>query len=137
MVSLTVGNWFAYQYTVAVSGRPQGEVAIERYVIKAIDGDKVTLARDINNGTPETVEGNLAFGTCVFDYSKLEKRGSDNMKTSFGSMYVTIYENDSGDEGQRIFIGKDNIAFRIINTRRTDNGLYTETRELCWSDVKL
>ncbi len=137
MVSLAVGNWFAYQYTVAVSGRPQGEVAIERYVIKAIDGDKVTLARDINNGAPETVEGNLAFGTCVFDYSKLEKRGSDNMKTSFGSMYVTIYENDFGDEGQRIFIGKDNIAFRIINTRRTDNGLYTETRELCWSDVKL
>ena len=137
MVSFTKGNWFAYQYTVAVSGRPQGEIAIERYVIKEIDGDKVILARDLNNGTPETVEGNLSYGTCVFDYSRLEKRGSDNMKTSFGSMYVTIYEKEFGDEGERIFIGKDNIAFRVINTRKTENGLYTETRELCWSDVKL
>ena len=59
------------------------------------------------------------------------------MKTSFGSMYVTVYEKEFGDEGERIFIGKDNIAFRVINTRKTENGLYTETRELCWSDVKL
>lgn len=59
------------------------------------------------------------------------------MKTSFGSMYVTIYEKEDGDEGARIFIGKDNIAFRIIKTRNTDNGLYTESSELCWTNVKL
>ena len=137
MASFNVGDWFAYQFTVAVSGRPQGEIAIERFVIKSIDGDKVTLARDLNNGTPETVEGDVSFGTCVFDYGNLAKRGSDNMKTSFGSMYVTVYENESGDDGLRIFIGKDNIAFRIIKTRKTDAGLYTETHELCWSNVKL
>jgi len=137
MAAFDVGNWFAYQYTEAISGRPQGETVIERYVVKAVDGDKVTLARDINNGTPETVDGNLSFGTCVFDLTGLEKRGSENMKTSFGSMYVTIYEKEEAESGQRIFIGKDNIAFRVIKTRQTDGGLYTETRELCWSNVKL
>lgn len=59
------------------------------------------------------------------------------MKTPFGSMYVTIYEKEDGDEGARVFIGKDNIAFRIIKTKNTENGLYTESRELCWSNVKL
>ena len=137
MASFDVGNWFAYQYVVTVSGRPQGEPVIERYVIKSVDGTKVTLSHDLNNGTPDTVEGDTSYGTCVFDYSNLSKRGSDNMKTSFGSMYVTIYEDENGDCGERIFIGKDNIAFRIINTKKTDDGLYTETRELCWSNAKL
>ena len=137
MSAFDVGNWFAYQYTVAVSGRPQGEPAIERYIIKSNDGSSVKLSRDLNQGTPEEIDGSIGLGTCVFDFSGLEKKGSDNMKTQFGSMYVTIYEKEDGDEGQRIFIGKDNIAFRVIKTRKTDNGLYTETRELCWTNVKL
>ena len=102
-----------------------------------MQSDKVTLARDVNQSAPEDVEGSLSFGTCAFDFSNLEKKGSDNMKTQFGSMFVTIYEKEEGDEGHRIFIGKDNIAFRVIYTRNTEAGLYTETRELCWSNVKL
>ncbi len=137
MAVFDVGNWFAYQYTVAVSGRPQGDPAIERFVIKKNDGDNVHLERDLNQGSPEQVDGNVQMGTCVFDLSKLQKRGSDNMKTPFGSMYVTIYEAEEGDVGERVFIGKDNIAFRVIKTRRTDSGLYTETHELCWTNVKL
>lgn len=131
------GNWFAYQYSVSLSGRPQGEIAIERFVISDVQGDEVTVIRDINQGTPETIKGSLAKGSCVFDFSNLDKRGSDNMKTPLGSMYVTIYEKDDGDIGQRIFVGKDNIAFRVINTRKTDNGLLTETHELCWTNVSL
>ena len=131
------GNWFAYQYSVSLSGRPQGEIAIERFMITDVNGDDVTVSRDINQGTPEIIQGNTSKGSCVFDFSCLDKRGSDNMKTPLGSMYVTIYEKDEGDIGQRIFVGKDNIAFRIINTRKTENGLLTETHELCWTNVSL
>lgn len=137
MSVLNVGDWFAYQRTVAISGHPQGDVQIERYVIKEINGTKVKLARDINNGAPTPVDGDISYGSYFLDYSDFEKRGSENMKTEFGSMYVSIYEKEDGDEGARTFIGKDNIAFRIIRTKNTDRGLYTESLELCWSNVKL
>ena len=137
MAAFDVGNWFAYQYTEAVSGRPCGEPQIERYIVKSVDGDKVTLSRDINQGEPTEIVGSNDRGTCVFEFTNLEKKGSDNMKTAFGSMFVTVYEKEEGDEGRRIFIGKDNIAFRVIYTRKTDDGLFTKTRELCWSNVKL
>lgn len=59
MSSLNVDDWFAYQRTIAISGHPQGDVQIERYIIRGIDGDKVDLSVDINNGEKKPVAGNL------------------------------------------------------------------------------
>lgn len=137
MADITEGTWFAYQYNVTVGGRPTKDTAIERFTVKKIDGSDVTVLRDINNSEPAEVPGNTAFGCFVFDLKGFEKRGSENMTTQFGHMYVSIYEKEENGVSERMFVGKDNIVFRKILTKHMDNGLLSETHELCWSNMKI
>ena len=137
MTEISEGTWFGYQLTVATSGRPRAEPLIERYTVKKIDGDRVTVVKEINGGSPETIETKTGYGSYIFDLNGLERRGAENMKTAFGHMYVNIYESENDGSSERVFLGKDGIAFRDIKTRHTEKGLYTETRELFWTNMKL
>ncbi|AGI47947.1 hypothetical protein TALC_00953 [Thermoplasmatales archaeon BRNA1] len=137
MAEITPGTWFAYQFTETVGGRVTRETVIERFTIKAIEGDRVTVVRDINNADQTEIESDTSCGCYVFDISDFEKRGSDNMSTQFGHVYVSIMEAEHDGVSERAFVGKDNIVFRMIRTDHTPSGLHTETHELCWSNYKI
>lgn len=138
MAEITEGTWFAYQVTVSHGGRAHGDPAIEKYSVVRIDGDDVTVEKEVNGTEKSTIGTKTSFGSLVFDMSELEKKGSENMTTPFGHMYVNIFENSHDGWSERVFLGKDNIVFRDVRTELRDGGvLYTETRELCWTSMKL
>lgn len=138
MTEITVGTWFAYQYTITESGRSRSDPKIIKYTVKSIDGDKVTMGKEVNGDDAGDFTTDKSHGSYVFDMSTLSKRGSENMTTSFGHMYVSIYEFNGDGCSERVFLGKDNVVFRDIRTKRKSEGvLVTETRELCWSSMKL
>lgn len=138
MTEITEGTWFAYQLTVLRGGRNHRDPSIEKYTVVKIDGDDITVQREINGTGAEIIATKRSFGSFIFDMSGLEKKGSENMKTPFGHMYVNIFESSQDGGSERTFIGKDNIVFRDVRTRLQSEGvLYTETRELCWTNMKL
>ena len=138
MTEITEGVWFAYQLTVSCGGRNHKDPSIEKYTIVKIDGDDVTVQREVDGAGAETFETKTTFGSCIFDMSDLEKKGSENMTTPFGHIYVNIFESSREGRSERVFLGKDNIVFRDVRTQLQSGGaLYTETRELCWTSMKL
>lgn len=138
MVEIAEGTWFAYQYTVTESGRSHSDPKIVKYTVEKIDGDDITMSKEVNGEDAGKFPTKKSFGSYIFDMSALSKRGSENMTTSFGHMYVSIFEFNGDGESERLFLGKDNVVFRDIRTRRKSEGvLITETRELCWSSMKL
>lgn len=137
MVTIPEGAWLAYQLTITESGKPKSEPMVEKYTFSKIDGDDCTVSVD-RNGTPvETLKTKLSFGSGLFDYSSLIKKGSDNIKTSFGHFYANIYEGMVDGHSVRMYLGKDDLVFRFIKTCTTDSGLHSETRELCWASIKI
>ncbi len=139
MTEITAGTWFAYQMTATESGRTKSEISIEKYTVEKIEADgSCTVIKNINGTDVETLRTTTAFGSCVFDLAGLEKRGSENMNTAFGHMYVNILEAQRLGGSERVFLGKDNVVFRDIRTQLRSGGvLYTETRELSWTSMKL
>ena len=98
----------------------------------------MTVQREVDGAGAETFETKTTFGSCIFDMSDLEKKGSENMTTPFGHIYVNIFESSRDRGSERVFLGKDNIVFRDVRTQLQSGGaLYTETRELCWTSMKL
>ncbi len=137
MVTIPEGAWLAYQLTITESGRPKSEPMVEKYTFNKINGDDCTVSVD-RNGTPiDTLKTKLSFGSGLFDYSSLTKKGSDNIKTSFGHFYANIYEGELDGHSVRMYLGKDDLVFRYIKTCNTDSGLHSETRELCWASIKI
>ena len=138
MARINEGTWFAYQLTVTESGRTRSDPTIEKYTVQKIEGQNVLVQKEINGKDVGQFNTTRGHGSCVFDMASLSKRGSENMNTGFGHMYVNIFESAGDGESERIFLGKDNIVFRDIRTRKkSDDVLITETRELCWTSMKL
>lgn len=138
MTEITEGTWFAYQMSATQSGRPKNEVTIEKYTITKISGSQCTVVKNVNGQDAETFETSVEDGSCIFSLKGLEKRGAENMSTAFGHMYVNIYEVERCGGSERVFLGKDNVVFRDIRTQMWSGGvLYTETRELSWTNMKL
>ena len=137
MVDVTAGAWLAYQLTVTDSGKLKSEPMVEKYSFDSVvDGKcKVTVER---NGQPlGTMETLVTYGSALFDFSKLTKKGSDNINTAFGHFYANIYEGVVDGKSVRMYLGKDDIVFRYITTERSEAGLHSETRELCWASIKI
>ncbi|MDD2627058.1 MAG: hypothetical protein PHT00_01490 [Candidatus Methanomethylophilus sp.] len=140
MTEITEGTWFAYQMTATESGKSRSDVSIEKYTIAKISADGgCIVVKNINGVDVDTLETKADDGSCIFSLKGLEKRGSENMNTAFGHIYVNIYETpDRSGDSERVFLGKDNVVFRDIRTQvRDGSSLYTETRELSWTNMKL
>jgi hypothetical protein len=138
MPGMIVGSWVEYEVTVTRSDKKKSESFVEKYTVTTLDGDACTILKEVEGKDPETINGSLRFGSCIFDIDHMFKTGSENMTTVFGHMYVNIFETDRLGGGERIFLGKDNIVFRDVRTQMWSMGvLYTETRELVWTSLKL
>ena len=61
MTEITEGVWFAYQLTVSCGGRNHKDPSIEKYTIVKIDGDDVTVQREVD-GAGADVHGNQITG---------------------------------------------------------------------------
>ncbi|MGI6009524.1 MAG: hypothetical protein ACOX8X_05350 [Methanomethylophilus sp.] len=137
MSEITEGTWFAYQLTVSGGGKSR-DPSIEKYTVKKIDGDKVTVEFEVNGEKKKTLHTTKDFGSYIFDLSKLEKKGAENITTQFGHVFANIYEANGNGKSERVFLGKDNVVFRDVRTAMQKDGtLYSESRELCWTSMKL
>lgn len=137
MATIPEGTWLAYQLTVTESGKAKSEPMVEKYTFTKIDGDDCTVDVECNQKPVRTMHTKLSYGSGLFDFSKLTKRGSDNINTSFGHYYANIYEGEVDGRSVRLYLGKEDIVFRYIQTYSTEDGLHSETRELCWASIKI
>lgn len=139
MTDITEGTWFAYQLQTSKRALSGGDPTIEKYTILKIEGDNVTVQKNVNGEDTEKLETKTSFGSYIFDMAGLEKRGSDNMNTQFGHIYANIFESVGRKDGsERIFLGKDNIVFRqVVTKKQPDGSLYSEDRNLMWSSMKI
>lgn len=137
MVEIPTGAWLAYQLTVTESGRPKSEPMVEKYTFESVGDGRCTVKVERNGESVGTIETLTSYGSCLFDFSGLEKKGSDNINTAFGHFYANIYEGEADGKSVRMYLGKDDIVFRYITTERSENGLHSETRELCWASIKI
>lgn len=137
MVTIPEKAWLAYQLTITESGKPKSEPMVEKYTFDKIEGDSCTVSVERNGNPITTLSTKLSDGSGLFDYSQLTKKGSDNINTSFGHFYANIYEGEIDGHSVRMYLGKDDIVFRYIRTTKTESGLHSETRELCWASIKI
>lgn len=137
MADIPEGTWLAYQLTITESGKPKSEPMVEKYTFRKIDGDDFTVDVERNGEPVCTLNTKRSYGSGLFDFSTLTKKGADNIKTSFGHFYANIYEGAIDGKSVRMFLGKDDIVFRFIKTYNTESGLHSETRELCWASIKI
>ena len=137
MFEIPEGAWLAYQLTTTESGKPKMEPKVEKYTFVKIDGEDCTVNVECNGEPVGTIQTKTSFGSSLFDFSGLEKKGSENLNTNFGHFYVNIYEGIEGDKSVRMYIAKGNIVFRRVITYHKGDSLYSESRELCWSSIRL
>ncbi len=137
MVTIPEGAWLAYQLTITESGRPKSEPMVEKYTFTKVEGEDCTVSLERNGNPVDTLKTKLSYGSGLFDYSKLTKKGSDNINTQFGHFYANIYEGQVDGNNVRMYLGKEDIVFRYIRTFSTETGLHSETRELCWASIKI
>lgn len=137
MFEIPEGAWLAYQLTTTESGKPKMEPKVEKYTFVKIDGEDCTVNVECNGEPVGTIQTKTSFGSSLFDFSGLEKKGSENLNTNFGHFYVNIYEGIEGDKSVRMYIAKGNIVFRRVIAYHKGDSLYSESRELCWSSIRL
>lgn len=137
MVTVTEGAWLAYQLTVTESGKSKSEPKVEKYAFTSVSGDDCTVSIERNGEPVGNISTKMSFGSALFDFSSLAKKGADNINTNFGHFYANIYEGEIDGKSVRMYIGKDDIVFRYITTERSESGLHSETRELMWASIKI
>ena len=137
MVDIPAGAWLAYQLSVTESGKMKSEPMVEKYTFEKVEDGKCTVSVERNQQPVGKMETLTSYGSCLFDFSKLTKKGSDNINTAFGHFYANIYEGEVDGHSVRLYLGKDDIVFRYITTKRSEAGLHSETRELCWASIKI
>ena len=137
MFEIPEGAWLAYQLTTTESGKPKMEPKVEKYTFVKIDGEDCTVNVECNGEPVGTIQTKTSFGSSLFDFSGLEKKGSENLNTNFGHFYVNIYEGIEGDKSVRMYIAKGNIVFRRVIAYHKGDSLYSESRELCWASIRL
>ncbi|MBO5600372.1 MAG: hypothetical protein J5897_04950 [Candidatus Methanomethylophilus sp.] len=137
MVDVTAGAWLAYQLTVTDSGKLKSEPMVEKYSFDSVEDGKCKVTVERNGQPLGTMETLVTYGSALFDFSKLTKKGSDNINTAFGHFYANIYEGVVDGKSVRMYLGKDDIVFRYITTERSEAGLHSETRELCLASIKI
>lgn len=131
------GAWLAYQLTITESGKAKSAPMVEKYTFTKVADGKCTVTVERNGEPKGTIETSTSFGSCLFDFSKLEKKNADNINTQFGHFFANIYEGEDNGQSVRMYLGKDDIVFRRITTVRSEAGLHSETRELCWASIKI
>ncbi len=137
MFQVPEGAWFGFQLTVSESGKPKVAPMVERYTFEKIDGEECTVAVERNGEPRGRMQTNTKFASNLFDFSKLEKKGSENLNTNFGHFYVNIYEGVEDGVNVRMYLGKDDIVFRRVISYNKGDALYSESREFCWSSVRI
>ena len=137
MVAVTAGAWLAYQLTVTDSGKLKSEPMVEKYTFDSVSDGRCSVRVERNGEPVCTMETLVSYGSALFDFTKLTKKGSDNISTAFGHFYANIYEGEVDGKSVRMYLGKDDIVFRYTTTERSESGLHSETRELCWASIKI
>lgn len=137
MFQVPKGGWLAYQLIISQSGKPKMDPMVEKYTFEEVAGGDCTVAVERNGEPQGLIHTKTDYGSCLFDFSQLEKRGSENLNTNFGHFYVNIYEGVVDGVATRMFLAKDNIVFRSVISYHKGDSLYSESRELCWASVKL
>ena len=137
MFEIPEGAWLAYQLTTTESGKPKMEPKVEKYTFVKIAGEDCTVDVERNGEPVGTIQTKTSFGCYLFDFSGLEKKGSENLNTNFGHFYVNIYEGKEGDASVRMYIAKDNIVLRRVLSYTKGDSLYSESRELCWASIRI
>ncbi len=113
------------------------EPKVEKYTFVKIAGEDCTVDVQRNGEPVGTIQTKTSYGCSLFDFSNLEKKGSENLNTNFGHFYVNIYEGQEGDRSVRMYIAKDNIVLRRVIAYHKGDNLYSESRELCWASIRL
>ena len=137
MFEIPEGAWLGYQLNVSESGKPKVAPMVERYTFEKIEGNDCTVSVERNGEPVGRIHTKTSFGCSLFDFSGLEKKGSENLNTNFGHFYVNIYEGKEGDSSVRMYIAKDNIVLRRVISYNKGDSLYSESRELCWASIRL
>lgn len=131
------GAWLGFQLTVSESGKPKVAPMVERYTFEKIVGEDCTVAVECNGEPKGHMHTKTNYASSLFDFSNLEKKGSENLSTNFGHFYVNIYEGIVDGTSVRMYLGKDDIVFRRVISYNKGDALYSESREFCWSSIRI
>ena len=137
MLQVPEGAWFGFQVNISESGKPKVAPMVERYTFEKIDGEDCTVAVECNGEPKGRIQTKTSYASSLFDFSQLEKKGSENINTNFGHFYANIYEGVVDGVSIRMYLGKDDIVFRRVISYNKGDALYSESREFCWSSIRI